>query len=65
MPKMPPRPRLLQEWNHHTEVNLPVASVGVCRNARRCKQYCADLANGLCVICWDRPMAGDYRTRRS
>jgi len=39
---------------------MPVASVGTCRNALRpnhmCQSFGAELANGLCLPCWDRSM---------
>jgi len=41
-------------------VTMPVASVGPCRNALRpgyrCESFDAELANGLCLPCWDRSM---------
>jgi hypothetical protein len=37
---------------------FPVASVGPCSNALRpgyrCESFDAELANGLCLPCWDR-----------
>ena len=39
-------------------VLMPVASIGTCRNALRpnhmCESFSAELANGLCLPCWDR-----------
>ena len=35
-------------------VYMPEASVGTCRNIGKCGQVNVDLANGLCVFCWDR-----------
>ena len=35
-------------------VYLPEASVGTCKNVRNCRQFNVDLANGHCVLCWDR-----------
>jgi|TARA_R110000744_G_scaffold4486_2_gene16209 hypothetical protein len=46
-------------------VSLPIAETGQCKNYKQCKNYTpkpyqqsslssSDLANGYCVICWDR-----------
>ena len=35
-------------------VYLPEASIGECSNSRNCRQFNVDLANGHCVLCWDR-----------
>ena len=37
---------------------FPVASIGPCRNARNCRMFDGDLANGLCQECWDRTSEG-------
>ena len=34
-------------------VHMPVVTIGHCKNVRSCKQWNVDLANGLCVRCWD------------
>jgi hypothetical protein len=45
------------------EVSLPVESVGECRFANQCKQFRADLADGLCVEHWDKTISS-YRPGR-
>tara|TARA_R110000824_G_scaffold92059_5_gene223594 strand:- start:2376 stop:2726 length:351 start_codon:yes stop_codon:yes gene_type:complete len=46
-------------------VPMPIAETGLCKNYNQCKNYTpkpyqqsslasSDLANGYCVICWDR-----------
>ena len=35
-------------------VYMPEASFGSCVNVGKCGQVDVDLANGLCVFCWDR-----------
>ena len=41
-------------------VTLPLSSLGPCRYARKksynCGNFSSELANGLCVKCWDRSM---------
>ena len=43
------------KWNNAAfdNVILPEATIGHCRNHRRCRQFTVDLANGYCVKCWD------------
>lgn len=35
-------------------VYMPEVSFGTCMNVGKCGQVDVDLANGLCVFCWDR-----------
>ena len=40
--------------NIDTEVILPIDSFGVCRQAKKCKNFQeVELGNGLCVDCYD------------
>ena len=40
--------------NIEEAVYMPEASVGTCTNVGNCGQVDIDLANGLCVFCWDK-----------
>jgi len=39
--------------NIDLEVILPIDSFGVCRQAKKCKNFDVVLGNGLCVNCYD------------
>ena len=41
-------------YNYEKAVYPDVISVGRCVNARNCKAYATDLADGWCVNCWDK-----------
>jgi hypothetical protein len=46
------------KWNQLINIGeavyLPKATIGTCINVRNCGQFNVDLANGHCVLCWDR-----------
>ena len=46
------------KWNGMSNigeaVHMPEASVGTCTNVGNCGQVDIDLANGLCIFCWDK-----------
>jgi len=35
-------------------VVMPESTTGHCRNYIKCKQFNVELANGYCIICWDK-----------
>ena len=41
-------------YKYRKTTSLPKATIGECFNSERCKNFYVDLADGLCVKCWDR-----------
>lgn len=51
-------------YKYRKTAYIPENTFGECTNVRNCKSFNVDLADGLCVTCWDKGTNGMFTFKR-